>query len=464
MSVIEEKTAFVAQPRLSVQTTATNPQSMQGVTGPDASASAITTIATSTLTAASSQAQKILSLFPWEILPMLVAIKDLPAFLAANNGANLEILKPQLNDVARLILNGLYYNPKSTESRDVHFSPDDLRRVLGAIQTHVTSLQGSDVCPENLEQIDTKSFSDLADFFPNVTQFILNINSSHDRKDPRVAQAELQMIQKGISHYTTLKNLKILFSPIQDKELGEILKNNPTLEEFQLLWCPKLVDSWSSLIAQQCNNLRTCVLADENGDHSLFTGKTAAEILKNNPNMQHFGIKFCSKLSDETLWAILQNSSNLESLEVPCSYHITGVKPQSMLGQAVNCAKLLRLDLTSCYGLTDQGLKEILSSCPNIQSVNIDSCSRLTAEGLKESLALCKNLQELNLSDCWKLSEEGVKTILSVCPNLQRLDLYRCNLTGPGSWIFHLCPQLQFLRVPECTYNSNGKNYNHLGF
>jgi len=267
------------------------------------------------------------------------------------------------------------------------------------------------------------------------------------------------------STITSLTKLDILFSNIQEKELGERLKNNPNLEICKIRRCKNLVNSWPTLIASMCKNLRTCSLVCYQDQCVSFTKETVAAILKNNPNMQHFGIEFCSNLSDEPFWAILQNGSNLESLRAPGGHQITGVKPQSMKEQAVNCAKLLRLDLSCCYDLTDKGLKEILSSCPNIQRITVSSCSNLTAAGLKENLTLCKNVKELDLSYCWKLSEEALKTILAVCPNLQKLNLFQCSLSkGCENWIFAMCPKLKSLKIPGHTYEWNGKNYNHWGF
>lgn len=88
------------------------------------------------------------------------------------------------------------------------------------------------------------------------------------------------------------------------------------------------------------------------------------------------------------------------------------------------------LDITGCFLLTDDGLKQALLKCSGVQVLNLAGCSGITDEGVQNALRICgESLVSLNLAGeihaghQLLISDRSLSAIADYCPVLCKLVL-----------------------------------------
>ncbi|TQV94600.1 hypothetical protein V2A60_005629 [Cordyceps javanica] len=155
--------------------------------------------------------------------------------------------------------------------------------------------------------------------------------------------------------------------------------------------------------------------------------------------------------------------------------------------------KLVHLNLTGLYAVSNSACRIVAESCPHLESFNVSWCQKVDAKGIKlvvdscrrlkdlragevkgfdnvetaESIFTTNNLERLVLSGCADLSDEALKIMMHgvdpeidiltdrpIAPprKLRHLDVSRCTrLTSAGvKAIGYATPQLQGLQLSGC--------------
>eukprot|EP01129_Flabellula_baltica_P016069 TRINITY_DN8405_c0_g1_i1.p1 TRINITY_DN8405_c0_g1~~TRINITY_DN8405_c0_g1_i1.p1 ORF type:complete len:607 (+),score=83.92 TRINITY_DN8405_c0_g1_i1:114-1934(+) len=124
--------------------------------------------------------------------------------------------------------------------------------------------------------------------------------------------------------------------------------------------------------------------------------------------------------NSSVLLGSLSQLPNLECLEMPsCYYHADHFKQLPLL------LNLTKLNLSNCYGLSSDGLREIIK-LDQLTYLNINSCHSIE----NEDFALISSLQELTYLDCSYcdiVGDEALSTIGSLI-NLKFLSMKNTNL------------------------------------
>ncbi|KAI9261422.1 hypothetical protein BDA99DRAFT_464372 [Phascolomyces articulosus] len=113
-------------------------------------------------------------------------------------------------------------------------------------------------------------------------------------------------------------------------------------------------------------------------------------------------------------------------------------------------ANVESLYLTHCYHLTDQAIIMIAQNAPHLRKLDLNSCWLIT----DRSLDSLRSLQWLDLSNCRKITDNGMLHLLENNTNLQHLTLSYCkNLTDQTMLYFaqHCTQDLQYLNLQRCT-------------
>jgi len=90
--------------------------------------------------------------------------------------------------------------------------------------------------------------------------------------------------------------------------------------------------------------------------------------------------------------------------------------------------KLLKLNLSFCSGVTDNGIKWL--KLPNIRVLNLSYCHQLTGKSF-QYIATLKTLKELDCSGCGQIGDEGLEYLCEL-PELIKLDLSFNKITKDG--------------------------------
>ncbi|KAI7849042.1 hypothetical protein BDC45DRAFT_521821 [Circinella umbellata] len=108
------------------------------------------------------------------------------------------------------------------------------------------------------------------------------------------------------------------------------------------------------------------------------------------------------------------------------------------------------LYLTHCYHLTDKAIMTIAQNAPHLKKLDLNSCWLIT----DQSLDTLRNLQWLDLSNCRKITNAGMLRLLENNTQLQHLTLSYCkNLTDETMLYFaqHCTKSLKYLNLQRCT-------------
>jgi F-box and leucine-rich repeat protein GRR1 len=85
------------------------------------------------------------------------------------------------------------------------------------------------------------------------------------------------------------------------------------------------------------------------------------------------------------------------------------------------CTRVERLTLTSCVGLTDQGLIGLVSNNKQLLALDISGDVNITEAAIDVLAENCRILQGLNVSGCIRISNEAMIRVAQNCKKLKRV-------------------------------------------
>ncbi|KAL6991601.1 hypothetical protein U1Q18_009713 [Sarracenia purpurea var. burkii] len=160
-------------------------------------------------------------------------------------------------------------------------------------------------------------------------------------------------------------------------------------------------------------------------------------------------------------------------LHKPCSSFV-------LCGRSGLASQLKRLQIVSCYGISDEGLSEAAKKLPLLEELHICFCS-ISKEALKnvgrcchklksltfnyrgnrgpydmeydeEALAIAENMPGLHYLQLIgnRMTNDGLSAILDGCPHLETLDLRQCFNVHLGGALAKRCSEaIKNLRRPS---------------
>ncbi|XP_071445025.1 S-phase kinase-associated protein 2-like [Hetaerina americana] len=153
-------------------------------------------------------------------------------------------------------------------------------------------------------------------------------------------------------------------------------------------------------------------------------------------------------ISNEGLTKLLETCKQLKKLSL--EHCQLGYKSCVAIGKNEN---LEVLNLCSCSGITEIGIKNILAGCLRLQSLNL-AWTMLDLDSLNY---LCDNLpselQRLNISGCRKdLEDSHVECLVSCCSDLVELDLSDCTQLTEGAVlaVVNGLSKIEYLALSRC--------------
>ncbi|OAA48782.1 Cyclin-like F-box [Cordyceps fumosorosea ARSEF 2679] len=110
-----------------------------------------------------------------------------------------------------------------------------------------------------------------------------------------------------------------------------------------------------------------------------------------------------------------------------------GLTDAGIIGLVENNTNLLALDVSNDKNITDQSIYTIAEHCKRLQGLNISGCDGVSNDSLEVLAKSCKYIKRLKLNDCTQIRDNAVLAFAENCPNILEIDLNQCGHVGNGA-------------------------------
>ncbi|KAE9457708.1 hypothetical protein C3L33_10381, partial [Rhododendron williamsianum] len=249
-----------------------------------------------------------------------------------------------------------------------------------------------------------------------------------------------------LNKYRSLERLCLAGTDfLTDENISDLSQCLPALVLIDLDLCNNLTESTLFTLAKNCTFLEDISMdgADVGGGGG---GDRASDNAKN-PRIKSLNLVKNRNLTDECLAKLASVCPSLEVLDVSSCKGIT----DNGIADFLKCgSKIRKLWINKCRaiknigngfelselvvlgaarsGINDDGLVVIGNTCRGLLNLNLDGCLGVTTVGLKEILTNCERLREINLTGCLDVSTETADWLVSSRPSLRKIILAHSSL------------------------------------
>lgn len=247
----------------------------------------------------------------------------------------------------------------------------------------------------------------------------------------------------------TLPNLKRLSMFCAELVTGELLRciisNRDLLTELHISGA--LHQSALDTIASSFPNLQYLFLSNNNG---LLSDESLERIAAGCPDLIGVYLAQAGGVTNRGVKALVTHCQNLRLLRIPCDE----VDDATLQLIATHCGpRLLALDVWSSYFITATGMAAIVRECTGLRAFAMDSLGHYVESDIVEALALllgsCKSLRELDV-DSSRFFDYSFSALADAQPNITHFSMH-CTVPGDGGHGFvrllRNCRQLRTLSL-----------------
>ncbi|CAK9813661.1 F-box/LRR-repeat protein 14 [Anthophora plagiata] len=211
--------------------------------------------------------------------------------------------------------------------------------------------------------------------------------------------------------------------------LGDVLKGVPNLEALNLSGCYNITDA--GLINAFCQEYSTLIELNL----SLCKQVSDISLAWNLKKLKRLDIRSCWQVSDLGI------------------AHLAGVNREAAGGNLA----LEHLSLQDCQRLSDEALRHVSIGLTTLKSINLSFCVCITDSGVKH-LAKMSSLRELNLRSCDNISDIGMAYLAEGGSRISSLDVSFCDKIGDQALV-HISQglfNLKSLSLSACQISDEG--------
>lgn len=212
-------------------------------------------------------------------------------------------------------------------------------------------------------------------------------------------QSAIIMLSETLPKLRSL-NLSYCFNAVTDVSIQVIFKNQVLLHSLKLSHCDKVSDvglTGMGKVEAEGDDERPIMSDYDEPDVAhpkIYLGSRAEEEIVRDARRKRDVLLMCEKLS----------------LESFTGYSLARVKG------------LHELDVSNCNKITDVSLMYAFN-LKEMERLNMSGCQQITHEGIEYLVKNCCSIKYFNLTDCYNLKDEAVKEIVRGLPRLQHLEL-----------------------------------------
>ncbi|XP_058217516.1 F-box/LRR-repeat protein 4-like [Rhododendron vialii] len=250
-----------------------------------------------------------------------------------------------------------------------------------------------------------------------------------------------------LNKYRSLERLCLAGTDfLADENISDLSQCLPALVLIDLDLCNNLTESTLFTLAKNCTFLED--ISMDGADVGGGGGDRASDNAKN-PRIKSLNLVKNLNLTNECLAKLASVCPSLEVLDVSSCKGITdngiadflkrGSKIRKLwinkcraiknIGNGFELSELVVLGAARS-GINDDGLVVIGNTCRGLLNLNLDGCLGVTTVGLKEILTNCERLREINLTGCLNVSTETADWLVSSRPSLRKIILPHSSLSS----------------------------------
>ncbi|KAK7081094.1 hypothetical protein SK128_003682 [Halocaridina rubra] len=172
-------------------------------------------------------------------------------------------------------------------------------------------------------------------------------------------------------------------------------------------------------ITLPCRNLRWFSVQGSFGR----TDESLIPIFKNNPNLLHVNLNMCQNLSGAALQTLVVHCKKLKSLHLAdCPWFSRGGWQVITL----HLKNLEYINANSCWDVDDDTFRQFFSKFREIKTLHLCKVESVSDVTLYYLAKYCVDLEYLDVSFCWRITDNGIKQVVEYCKKLRFLDLEGC--------------------------------------
>ncbi|KAE9457721.1 hypothetical protein C3L33_10376, partial [Rhododendron williamsianum] len=252
-------------------------------------------------------------------------------------------------------------------------------------------------------------------------------------------------ISSFLNKYRSLEHLCLAGTDLlTDEKISDLSQCLCALVLINLDLCYNLTESTLFTLAKNCPLLED--ISMEGTNLGGGGGDGATNIVKN-PRIKSLNFKNNRNLSDECLAKLASVCPSLEVLDVSSCH---GITENGISDSLKSASKIRKLQINKCRGIKNigngfelselvvlgaarsgingNGLVVIGNRCRWLLNLNLDSCLGVTTVGLKAILTNCKRLRELSFTGCPNVRMETIDWLVFSRPSLRKIILPHSSL------------------------------------
>ena len=281
-----------------------------------------------------------------------------------------------------------------------------------------------------------KSLKEIADCLPTLSS--INMSGCSGISDVVLGKAFCQVDTEIINIFRYTWDLSVtsaLFTIVRDALYCQDL---PTLASIDPSLCKEVTDRTCDLIAAHCANLEDLQLGGYTGISNASL-KTIAGGLR---RLRRLNLRSCWQVSDAGVLPLASASPAppLEDLNLQDCQKVSDLA----LRHIAQGLPVAALNLSFCANISDSGMKS-LSRMSSLRTLNLRSCDNISDIGVGYLAEGCVGLQSLDLSFCDRVTDRAMTHIASGLFNLRQLSLVAAKVTDEG--VAKICKTLVDLHV-----------------
>ncbi|XP_023340255.1 F-box/LRR-repeat protein 15 [Eurytemora carolleeae] len=183
----------------------------------------------------------------------------------------------------------------------------------------------------------------------------------------------------------------------------------------------------------------TCLKYLNLSGSKIITDDLVRSILENNLELTYINLSDCHHCTADLLHTLTLRNTRLCHLILQDCHWVTRdsidfhATHQGLSQERKSTPSLIEINLTGCWELTDDVVKNFLSRFPKLKVVELGNIYSLTDTTMKALATYTRDLQVLNIQGCWRISDSGLRTVSEYCPNIVKLKVEDCRAISESS-------------------------------
>lgn len=224
-----------------------------------------------------------------------------------------------------------------------------------------------------------------------------NILEELDLHSLNLDQTGVIMISEKLPNLRSL-DLSYCFNAVTDTSIQVVFKNQIFLHTLKISHCDKVSDAGLTGMGKiQEGDEDAPIMSNYNEvptHHKIHLGSRAEEEIVRDAQRKRDVMRMCEKLTmDSYTGYSLARLKCLRVLDISGCNRITDVS----LTYAFSFKELINLNLSRCQQITHEGIGYLVKNCPSIEYFNLTDCYNLKDDAVKEIVKGLRRLQQLEL-------------------------------------------------------------------